>query len=135
MATQRNEDSRITRRDTRTSRERPDGDREGPQRVIEPIEEMIRQIGIDKVYGTPVTQGETTVIPVADLRTGFGFGSGQHRGNRDEGGGGGGALRLTPRGYIHVTPEGVEYRPIYNLTTFIVGGAFVGWLLYRLFSK
>lgn len=135
MATQRNEDSRISRMDTPTRRERPDGERDGNRSVIGPIEDMIRQIGIDKVFGSPVTQGDTTVIPVADLRTGFGFGSGQDRTSGDEGGGGGGALRLTPQGYIHITPEGVRYRPIYDVSTFVVGGAFVGWLLYRLFSR
>lgn len=103
--------------------------------VTGPIESVIRQIGIDKVYGTPITQGDTTVVPVAELRTGFGFGSGHDSAGGEEGGGGGAGLRLTPRGYIHITTDGVEYRPIYDLRTFVVGGAFLGWLLYRLLAQ
>jgi len=101
--------------------------------VTGPIESIIRQIGIDKVYGTPITKGDTTVVPVAELRTGFGFGSGHEA--RESGAGGGAGLRMIPRGYIQVTTDGVEYRPIYDLKTFVVGGAFVGWLLYRFFSR
>lgn len=135
MATPRNEDSSISRMDGPSRRERRDGDRETDRDVTGPVESMIRQIGIDKVYGSPVTQGDTTVIPVADLRTGFGYGSGREAARDDEGGGGGGGLRLTPRGYIEITSEGVRYRPIYSIGTFVAGGAFVGWLVYRLFSR
>jgi hypothetical protein len=101
--------------------------------VTGPIESIIRQIGIDKVYGTPITKGNTTVVPVAELRTGFGFGGGQDA--AEHGGGGGAGLRMIPRGYIQMTDDGVEYRPIYDLKTFVVGGAFVGWLVYRLLSR
>jgi len=98
---------------------------------------MIRQIGIEKVYGSPITQGDTTVVPVAEVRSGFGFGSGygNDAAEKGAGGGGGAGLRMTPRGYLHISPDGVRYRPIYDVKTFVVGGAFVGWLLYRLFSR
>lgn len=102
--------------------------------VTGPVKSLIRQIGIDKVYGSPITQGEITVIPVADLRTGFGFGGGRDV-QAGDGAGGGAGLRLTPRGYLEITPEEVRYRPIYDVSTVVLGGAFLGWLLYRFLSR
>jgi len=133
MTRPRNEESPVSSLESRPPRKEQDVDAEETRAVTGPIESLLRQIGIDKVYGTPITQGETTVIPVAELRTGFGFGSGHDA--EEEGRGGGAGLRMMPRGYLHITPEGVRYRPIYNLKTFVVGGAFVGWLLYRLLSR
>jgi uncharacterized spore protein YtfJ len=101
--------------------------------VTGPIEDLLRHIGIDKVFGTPITKGKTTVVPVAELQTGFGYGSG-HDPN-EEGRGGGAGLRMIPRGYIEITDDGVRYRSIYALKTFALGGAFLGWLLYRFLSR
>jgi hypothetical protein len=133
MAHPHNEDTSPPTRSPRRPRE-DRGDASASTRAVTgPIESVIRQIGIDKVFGTPITKGGTTVVPVAELRVGFGFGSG--RDAAEEGGGGGAGLRMVPRGYIKVTADGVEYRPIYDLKTVAVGGAFVGWLLYRLLSR
>jgi uncharacterized spore protein YtfJ len=133
MARPHNEDASPSTRSPRRPREDREDASGATRAVTGPIESIIRQIGIDKVFGTPITKGETTVMPVAELRTGFGFGSGHDA--AEEGGGGGAGLRMIPRGYIEVRPDGVEYRPIYDLKTFVVGGAFVGWLLYRLLSR
>ena len=87
------------------------------------------------MYGDPIVQGDTVIIPVAELRTGFGYGQG-HDPDREEGGSGGGAgVRLTPRGFIEMTDAGVRYRPIFSYTPVVVGGAFLSWLLYRLLSR
>lgn len=133
MARPRNEDTSSPTRSPRRPREDRGDASTSTQAVTGPIESVIRQIGIDKVFGTPITKGDTTVVPVAELRVGFGFGSG--RDAAEEGGGGGAGLRMIPRGYIEVTNDGVEYRSVYNLKTFVAGGAFVGWLLYRLLSR
>lgn len=101
--------------------------------VTGPIDTLLRHVGIETVYGAPITAGETTVVPVAELRTGFGYGTGSSP--DDTGGGGGAGLRITPRGYLHVTPDGVRYRPIYDVRTLVAGGAVAGWLLYRLLSR
>lgn len=137
MATSRNEDAPVSPIGTRST---PDEERTNQERkssVTSPIEAMIRQIGIDKVYGSPIRDGDTTVVPVAELRTGFGFGSGSgpDAGQESRGEGGGAGLRMTPRGYIEITADGVRYRSIYDLKTFVIGGAFVGWLVYRLLKR
>lgn len=99
--------------------------------ITDPVKALIERIGIDAVYGTPVASGDATVIPVAELRTGFGYGAGPD--DSDEAGGGGGAgLRMTPRGFIEMTSDGVRYRPIYDLRTVILGGAVLGWVVARL---
>ena len=132
MATRRNEDAPISARGSRAptaaeNKDRPD--------VTTPIEAIIERIGLDKVYGTPITQGDTTIVPVAEVRTGFGYGQG-HDPDHEEGGSGGGAgMRLTPRGYIEMTEEGVQYRPIFSYTPLVVGGGFLAWLLYRFVSR
>lgn len=133
----RNRESPVSPIDSRSEAEETTTHEDPAHLVTGPIESMIRQIGIDKVYGTPITEGETTVVPVAELRTGFGFGSGTGDETEHEGGGGGGGagLRITPRGYLQITSDGVRYRPIYDPKLFVVGGAFVGWLVYRLLSR
>ena len=137
MARPRNEESPSPSIGTRASREEQAADGESTRALTGPIESIIRQIGIDKVYGTPVTKGETTVVPIAELRTGFGFGSGQGQDAAEEGRGegAGAGLRMIPRGYIEIRTDRVQYRPIYDVKTVVFGGAFVGWLLYRLLSR
>ena len=129
METRREQNSPISSRSPRRSTT------EAPADVTTPIEAIIRQIGLDKVYGTPITQGDTTIVPVAEVRTGFGYGEG-HDPDHEEGGSGGGAgVRLTPRGFIEMTDEGVRYRPIFSYTPLVVGGGFLAWLLSRFVSR
>jgi hypothetical protein len=133
MPRPRNEEAPTSTIGPRPPREDRTDYADATRSVTAPIESIIRQIGIDKAYGTPITKGETTVVPVAELRTGFGFGSGPAA--AETGGGGGAGLRMIPRGYIEITADGVRYRSISALKTFAVGGAFLGWLLYRLLSR
>lgn len=134
MSILRNENTPVSPVGSRASADAQESEQTATSAVTGPIESMIRKIGIDKVYGSPITEGETTIIPVADLRTGFGFGGGQEA-ETGGGSGGGAGLRVTPRGYLEITPDGVRYRPIYDISTVVIGGAFVGWLLTRLLSR
>ena len=74
------------------------------------------------VYGEPVTQGERTIVPVANVATRFGFGGGSSASNAGDapssggGMGGGGDLRAKPLGYIEVTPEGSRFVTIEDET-------------------
>ncbi|MEM7126398.1 MAG: spore germination protein GerW family protein [Chloroflexota bacterium] len=40
------------------------------------IEKFVEQIGVNKVFGPPTHEGDTTIIPVAQVQFGFGFGGG-----------------------------------------------------------
>lgn len=130
MTTRRTEEASRPSRAQRPSADR-DPDRASIGSITGPIESLVRTIGVDNVYGAPVTQGDTTVVPVAEMRTGFGVGGGPD--TADTGGGAG--LRMTPRGYLEITNDGARYRPIYSYTPFVVGGAVLGGLLYRLLSR
>lgn len=118
---------------------------------IQPIAELIeRSLSIRHVYGEPVTQGETTVIPVAKVTYAFGAGGGTARPRRRSGAGeaalpedtraeaggsgGGGAVTMTPIGVVETGPEGtrfVRFRPWEALIGAAALGLLVGWLLGR----
>ena len=81
------------------------------------VHEMIRTMSdsfagsasVKSVYGEPVTVGAKTVIPVAEVRYGFGAGGGNKKDEAGEGGGGGGGVAMTPAGALEITPEGTRF--------------------------
>lgn len=113
-----------------------------------PIEQMLEKLGVDAVFGKPTTEGEVTIIPVAQVEMGFGYGSGYGRApeaeqaNRSEvqaspqggeggGGGGGGGGRATPRGYVRITPQEVKFQPIIDETRIPLAGILmVAWSVF-----
>lgn len=87
------------------------------ERSLEPIEHMLDKLSVESVFGEATTEGYTTIIPVASLGYGFGYGFGEAQPETKGSGGGGGAGGVaSPRGYLHVTREGVTYHPINNDT-------------------
>lgn len=97
-----------------------------------PIAQLVDNIGVKSVFGEPIEEDGVVIIPVAQVEYGFGYGGGygnnpnageiedgadQEAADEEqpgEGGGGGGGAggRATPRGFIRITPEGVNYEPI-----------------------
>jgi uncharacterized spore protein YtfJ len=78
---------------------------------------------VDAVYGPPINQGETTVIPAAEVLSIAGFGLGAGSGSQGEGetgsgggGGGGGRVFSRPVAAIVLSPEGVRVEPIVDVT-------------------
>lgn len=87
------------------------------EKSLDPIEHMLEKLTVDSVFGQPTTEGYTTIVPVASLSYGFGYGFGEAQDEDKGSGGGGGAGGIaSPRGYLHVTREGVTYHPINNET-------------------
>ena len=88
-------------------------------KTTEPIEELFEKLNVDAVFGQPIQEGDVTIIPVAEVGVGFGFGSGLSPEKDEEAGdeadsptgqsGGGGGGKATPRGYIKITPDGVNF--------------------------
>ena len=68
--------------------------------------------GAQAVFGEPVTEGERTVIPVAQSALGAGAGGGGPVGGDDSGMGAGGGVLAQPIGYIEVTPEQAAFVPL-----------------------
>lgn len=99
-------------------------------KLNEPIEQMLDSMSVKSVFGEPTGDDETTIIPVGSVVYGFGYGFGSDGGD-NEGGGGGGGGKAVPRGYVQVTPEGVEYESIDNNTLIALAGIFTGmWLIF-----
>jgi hypothetical protein len=68
-------------------------------------ERVSASASVKNVYGDPVVIGKRTVIPVAQVRYGFGGGGGRAKGDAGEGGSGGGGVSVRPCG----TPEGTRF--------------------------
>ncbi|HEY5545609.1 MAG TPA: spore germination protein GerW family protein [Gemmatimonadaceae bacterium] len=117
-----------------------------------PIADLLSSsLNIRHVYGEPVQQGDTTVIPVAKVTYGFGAGGGRGPGGertvaRDEGmpaednraeaegAGGGGGVRMTPVGALEIGPRGTRFIRFHPLAPWFGAAALglaVGWLLAR----
>jgi uncharacterized spore protein YtfJ len=70
-------------------------------------ERVSASASVKNVYGDPVTVGERTVIPVAQVRYAFGGGGGNR--NEGEGGGGGGNVSARPCGALEVAADGTRF--------------------------
>jgi uncharacterized spore protein YtfJ len=72
-------------------------------------------------FGAPVTSGDRTVIPVADISYGFGAGWGSSEPHEmspgGRGGGAGGGARTRAIAVIEVAPNGVRILPIEDQTS------------------
>jgi uncharacterized spore protein YtfJ len=91
------------------------------------IEKFLESATIDVVYGKPIKNGDTLIIPTAEVLTGLGFGvaygnaqrsetSGPDRGGSGGGGGGGGRVLSRPVAVVIASPEGVRVEPIVDVT-------------------
>lgn len=101
-------------------------------KTLEPIADMLNRLDVKSVFGEPAREGDETIIPVAQIMYGFGYGfGGEDASGSGSGGGGGAGGRATPRGYIHITPDGVTYTPTNNDTILGMLGMFTGiWSIF-----
>lgn len=107
---------------------------------LEPIEKALERLGVGAVFGEPVKEGDVTVIPVAEVSFSFGYGHGSGRERPESGGpatgegsgGGSGATgRASPKGYIRISPEGVWFDPVPDVTRIALAGiAFAAWTAF-----
>ncbi len=121
--------------------------------VQDTLGEFLQSASVDAVYGTPIQDGDTLIIPAAEVLTVMGFGVGSGRGTgysketdseeeqSDEvsegsgsGGGGGGRVLARPAAVIISTPEGVRVEPVVDVTklglaALTAAGFMVGMLL------
>jgi uncharacterized spore protein YtfJ len=95
-------------------------------------------------FGEPVTSGERTAIPVAQVTygMGFGYGSGGEGPASDGaqlsgggGGGGGGGSSARAIAVIEVAPEGVRVLPIQDHTSIALAGITLGGTAIALISR
>jgi uncharacterized spore protein YtfJ len=96
-------------------------------RAADVVERLIAAADVSKVYGEPIRQGDTLMLPAAEVLSiaGFGMGSGggvgrdrQGTPQRGGGGGGGGGGQTLARSVAVIvsSPEGVRVRPVIDFT-------------------
>jgi len=92
--------------------------------IEETLERFIQTADVSAVYGQPIQSGDAIIIPAAEVLCGLGFGVGAGSGPQTgdspapggAGGGGGGRTFSRPAAVIVATPQGVEIRPIVDIT-------------------
>jgi uncharacterized spore protein YtfJ len=92
--------------------------------VQDTLEDFLATADVSRVYGAPIENGDTLIIPTAEVVAGMGFGAGYGVGpDNDEetkgiggGGGGGGRVFARPVAVIVSTPEGVRVDPVIDPT-------------------
>ncbi len=91
------------------------------QAIIDVTMEKVRaMVDADTVLGTPVTVGETTVIPVSKVAFGLATGGSDFPSKSDKGvfgGGGGAGVSINPLGIIVLSGSNVKFVPINNEVT------------------
>jgi len=101
--------------------------------MFQKIEEMRDKASVNAVYGEPVKVGEKTIIPVADIKYGFGLGYGESAPASDEeeeipsgGGGVGGGIAARPVAVVEISDEGVVVKPVTDEGRIALAGIFTG---------
>lgn len=111
-------------------------------KVNSQVDEMLGRMNTKAVFGEPIQQGDTTLIPVASVFYGFASGQGWGRGKDENapadapmgegggaGGGGGGVAR--PLGFVRIGQDGAKWEPTMDMTRVSVGGMLLaGWIVF-----
>ena len=85
------------------------------------VQRLADAIGEREVFGEPVHQGGTTLLPVARVRGGGGGGGGEKAGENGLGGGFG--LNAEPTGAFSISADGeVTWHPAVNVNRIVRGG-------------
>ncbi|NIM93264.1 MAG: hypothetical protein GTO18_06090 [Anaerolineales bacterium] len=102
------------------------------------MDRFLGTAGVDKAYGEPVVNGDTVIIPTAEVVTLAGFGVGSWAGTSTEGeggemgvgegggGAGGGKTFSRPVAVVISSPEGVRVEPVFDFTK-IALAAITAW--------
>ncbi len=109
------------------------------------FDRVLEVADVDKVFGDPIREGETTIIPTAEVITGFGFGFGFGRGSDSAeqpsheggggGGGGGGSVVSRPVAAIVASPEGVRIEPVIDVTKVALAAITAGGFMLATWLK
>jgi uncharacterized spore protein YtfJ len=96
--------------------------------VLDALKEAVDNVSVGKVFGSPITQGETIVLPVARISGGAGGGSGTgpaEQGKENGGVGGGVGMSAKALGVFVLRDGKVSWRPAVDVNKIIVGGQIV----------
>lgn len=99
------------------------------KQVIDKLTGMVGESGgVKLIYGETRNFENRSIIPVAQVRYGFGGGGGRGKGDEadpaeGEGLGFGGGIEVKPVGYIDITPNRVDFRPVFDIQNVVMGVA------------
>ena len=102
------------------------------------VEKLGGRAGVEAVFGEPIRSGERTVVPVARVRWAGGAGSGASEKDGASGSGGGGGVAADAIGYLEITPEAADFRPInssYASPGFLLGAAVATAIVLRALAR
>jgi uncharacterized spore protein YtfJ len=105
------------------------------QDLLQHLRLLAQNIGAKSVYGEPVVNGDTTVVPVASVAFGFGGGFGKNESRQGVGAGSGIGFRGIPAGYIEITPAGTRFvavRERQKVGAALLAGVAIGMLAGKL---
>ncbi len=119
---------------------------EGAEAVVhDTLDKFLDSANVYAVYGEPIRKGETLVIPTAEVLSGLGFGYGSGWGNRNEpdeknggggaGGGGGGRVFSRPVAVVVVSPEGVQVKPVIDITKIALAALTAGGFMLSMLAR
>lgn len=100
--------------------------------IFKAIEDLREKGSVRAVYGDPVTVGEKTIIPVADVKYGFrlGYEEGPEEETEADGQASGG-VSSRPVAVLEITPEGVQVQPLMDENRIAMLGMFTGiWSIF-----
>jgi uncharacterized spore protein YtfJ len=118
----------------------------GVSAVERGFDEFMSVCSVDSVYGSPIEQGDTLLIPAAEVLSaaGFGVGSGHGESPTKEGesnygggggGGGGGWNSARPVAVIVASPEGVYVQPVVDITKVAIAALTTAGLMFSLMIR
>jgi uncharacterized spore protein YtfJ len=108
--------------------------------IFQAFEEMRDKASVSAIYGDPMEVGEKTIIPVADIKYGFGlgYGEGPARSGGDEempasgqSGGAGGGVAARPVAILEITADSINVKPVMDEGRIALVGILTGaWFIY-----
>jgi uncharacterized spore protein YtfJ len=109
--------------------------------VQDTLDTFLAAGSVEAVYGSPVEQGETLIIPAAEVLSAMGFGVGSGTNDASEasneggGGGGGGYVFSRPVAVVIASPEGVRIEPVVDVTKIALAGLTTGAFMLSMFLR
>src|SRR5436309_1572966 len=100
----------------------------GETALLETLREVVGSTGAGIVFGEPISQNGTIVLPAAKVKGGLGGGTGRRPGTdgqAETGLGGGVGLIAKPLGVFVVKDGSVAWRPAVDVNMIILGGQIV----------
>ena len=106
------------------------------------LDKLLETARVQAVYGEPVRNGDTVVIPTAEVLglMGFGIGTGGSRDDKQQasggiGGGGGGRTLSRPVAAIVLTPNRVRVEPIVDVTKVWMAGLTAAGFMFAMLAR